>query len=844
MRNTAIRHRRHRHDFLPAGAWLRGLLVLLPLLLCAAPSLLANLPYECTQCSGTDECDCNEDASDDDTSIDGEDGNPRRKQPVSSSSDGAGFGSLKFTLPFGQPAHEPLRLGGQFSLYAISASPLVYTTQRLQYRNRLLDRILQTEVAPAYCERILGADWEERLETLSVLGRVVTDDALGGNTTHRVRILGAKREPIVFQFTLDDSVGRPVGEKATLRLTLRMRDSSGNETVSVPHYYDLCFGNGSFVRYAASDGRVVSCTTSTGRTVTPADAGLEAVWDDSGLIRQVKSDCDGLADVVATSPGVAYEIRLYASSQIGGKTDGLYTVTGNPHTVWRVSNPNAGTATHVHITRIAGGVEETTVFEYSSNSDGWMKTSPDGATVISSSAETDLSRTLKSVTVTERTRTGTVASRTLNLVRKYAFGERMVASTRDPDGARIQTVWDYYPDANGTGSYGRRRSESRPDGGWTAWRYDAQGRVTAIVTPWKNAAFNSPDALAKVVLYSYSPVDNRDTVAATDMRPRVEVTKVLGITAAKTYHAHYTENGCRVEVQERCARPNASYGDSDNLRTVRRWYPAGNGASSALAGRLHTVLGEDGQLATYAYEKGTWTPGLDDSTPGVFTPGNGSALRVTETRGTSAHPDGIAFRTLRLVSVMDAAGNEVFTERQVHTGSDYERLDWTASSYDFRNRPVRERRSSGELTETTWGCCAKASETLSDGRTYFYEYDALKHLVSKTLQGVGGQPDYVTEYTYDAAGRVTATTVSGGGLSLSSSSVYDLAGRRLASTSEAGLVTSRTYLLGVNTGNLQRGETVTVTHPGGAQTIMATYCEDVQPPSRGMPRSPNTTITE
>ena len=215
--------------------------VLLFLLLLRSP-LLANLPYECSTCSGTSECDCSEDDSGEETPPDGGD-----DEDVSESPGETEFGSLKFSVAFGRPLHEPLRLGGQFSLYAISASPLVYTTQYLQYRNRLLDRILQTEVAPAYCERILGADWEERLETLSVFGRVVTDDTLGGDITHRVRILGAKREPIVFQFTLDDSVGHPVGEKATLRLTLRMMDSSGNETVSVPHYYDLCFGNGSFV---------------------------------------------------------------------------------------------------------------------------------------------------------------------------------------------------------------------------------------------------------------------------------------------------------------------------------------------------------------------------------------------------------------------------------------------------------------------------------------------------------------------------------------------------------------------------------------------------------------------
>ena len=808
----------HFHSFAAASPCLL-MVVLLFLLLLRSP-LLANLPYECSTCSGTnEECNCDEEETplDGDEAVDG---------TRCCESEGTGFGSLKFSVAFGRPLHEELNLQSKFSLYAVSASSLVYTTQHLQYRNRLLDRILQTEVAPEHCERILGADWEERLESLSVFGRVVTDGSLTGNaTTHQVRLLGAKREPVVFQFTLNDPVGRPTGEKATLRLTLRMRDSSGNDTVSVPCFYDLCFGNGSFVRYAASDGRVVSCTTSAGRTVTPEDAGLEAVWDDSGLIRQVKSERDGLADVVALEDSPGYEIRLYASSQVSGKNGWLYTTSGSPHTVWRVSNPNAGTATHVHVTRIADGTEETTVYEYSSNSEGWMRTSPDSATVISSSAETDLSRTLKSVTVTERTRTGTVALRTLNLVRKYPFGERIVSSTRDPDGARIRTVWEHYAETGDAGSYGRRKSESRPDGGWTVWRYDGQGRVTAVVTPWKNSAFNSCDAEAKAVLYSYSPVDGRDTVALTDTRPRMKETKVLGITVSKTYHAYYTENGCHVQVQERCVHPDAAYGDAGNLRTVKRWYPAGNGASSASAGRLHTVLGEDGLLTTYGYECGTWTPGIGDATPGTFTSSGGSALRITSTRGTVLHPDGIAFRTVRLVSVLDAAGNNVFAERQVYTDNGYARLAWTASTYDSRNRRLRSVQSNGELTETVWNCCTKVSETLPDGRTYLYEYDALKRLVATTLRGSGAQSHHVTEYAYDAAGHVTETTVSGGGLSLLSSSTYDLGGRLVSSTSETGLMTRRSYLLGVNTGNLRRGETVTVTHPGGTQTITAAYCD-------------------
>jgi len=93
--------------------------VLLFLLLLRSP-LLANLPYECSTCSGTDEeCNCGGDDADEDTPPDSGD-----DEDVSESPGETEFGSLKFSVAFGRPLHGPLRLGGQFSLYAVSASPV------------------------------------------------------------------------------------------------------------------------------------------------------------------------------------------------------------------------------------------------------------------------------------------------------------------------------------------------------------------------------------------------------------------------------------------------------------------------------------------------------------------------------------------------------------------------------------------------------------------------------------------------------------------------------------------------------------------------------------------------
>ena len=826
-----------------------ALLCLLPFL--PPPALRANYGYACTHCSGTDGLcpDCGGEGNDAWLSGSGLPGLPGRSGgldasggldgfggldavgwavPAAASSTGGdpSFGSLRLFVPFGRPLHEDLDLQGGFSLYAILPSPAIYTPRLLQYRNRLLDRILVTEVARASAAAVLGEGWESRLSSSGEYGRVVLKDGLPQGATHQVRLLGAKREAVVFLFMDGDPAGRPTGDMSTLRLALRMRDGEGRDCTSCPVFYDLCFGNGDSVRYAASDGRVVSCTTSSGRTVTPACAGLDAVWGADGLVRQVWSAVDGLAEVSPLDGAQGFEIRLYAPGQVAGMgPDGLYAASGEPHTVWRVSNPDGPSVwNRALVSRVSGGAEETTSYEYSRVSEGWTMTSPGGASVTSSTATPDLSRTVRDVTVTVRTPGGRVSSRQRNEIRRLPFGERVTRSVQDPGGAALETTRDYYGVHDGPGSRGRLRLETRPDGGWTAWRYDGQGRVAAETTPWKDSPRESPDSLAKAVLYSYAPVDPRDTPLDGDARPRVEETMVLGSTVSKTFHAYYTEDGRRVEAEERCVRPGAAYGDPDNLRTVRRYHPAGDGVASASAGRLHTVLGEDGSLATYAYERGAWTPGAGGE-PGEFTPGSGGSLRVTSTAGTPASPEGVAFRTLRRSLVLDASGNAVFMERQVFTGDGYARLDWAEAFHDGRGRQVRVRRSDGRTSEASWGCCAKVSETLPDGRTYLYGYDALKRPVSKTLLGFGGQPDHVTEYAYDASGRVVSSTVSGGGLSLSSATEYDLAGRVASSTDEAGRRTVYSRRAGENSWTGGRGERTEAVLPGGACTATERHCD-------------------
>ncbi|MBQ7650730.1 MAG: hypothetical protein IJS15_07205 [Victivallales bacterium] len=142
--------------------------------------------------------------------------------------------SLSLTVNFGRAAGEDVDLVSQFSVYAQTPSPLLPTRQYLQYRNWLLDRILQTEVATANAPTILGDDWEDKLDTFSVYGRVTTDDTLGEGITHQVRILQERREAVVFRFTPGSAVGVPTGDHSALDQVLAMLDSTGAETTSLP----------------------------------------------------------------------------------------------------------------------------------------------------------------------------------------------------------------------------------------------------------------------------------------------------------------------------------------------------------------------------------------------------------------------------------------------------------------------------------------------------------------------------------------------------------------------------------------------------------------------------------
>jgi RHS repeat-associated protein len=546
-------------------------------------------------------------------------------------------------------------------------------------------------------------------------------------------------------------------------------------------------------------------------------------------VRQVLT-AQALVDVVTTS-GSTYEIRYYQSSQKGAKNGaGQYVPSGSPylkHTVQYV----AGASPILRITRTMGGVDRVVEFEQSGNTRKLRRGgqgSPVGWTAQTERASADSGGGFTNVVITMKDAAGVVTAKTVETNRVLAGGLVLLARVEDPDGScPILTQYTYYTNIGQDNlpeyGYGQVKSRVRSDGPWVAHEYDWLGRETLRVEAWKDAAYDPQASLAtlaaeaRAIYSSYQPVDTADDGTRSPNRPRTVQVNVAGVPVSKTYYAWKVETTGRVEIEERCATPSASYGATGNLRT-ERWYDLQH------PDRLIKVIQPGGVQQTLAYDQGTYS--ANGNQPGTFTVASGGAyLRRSLVQGTTSSPDGVANQTTKQVSIQNAAGAVLLSETHVKTDSAFERIAWQVHDLDTYGHELHRYTHNGEQADGTWSdCCGLESETDATGvQTAYPSYDGLKRPLTVVKVGVAAsspypaQGDLTTTYEYNAAGQITRQTVSSGGLSLVTTNGFDPAGRPTTSRAPDGLATTHSYANG--------GRTVTVTRPGDATEITERYLD-------------------
>lgn len=595
-------------------------------------------------------------------------------------------------------------------------------------------------------------------------------------------------------------------------------------------------------------------------------AGAVVIRDTNGWLRQIRS-ADVLVDIV-TNNGYqfSYDIRFYSPSSWGSPDEsGLFVPSGRELLSWRIYAPqvlpHAGgpiaNSNRVSLLKMQGAARIRYEYQYDKSQHGWNLTSgirfrqpsagggyfwDRGLMVESRFSST--SGTVRTETYVVSSPAGSVAFREVKEYRQFSWGEAWTKSVQGEGDTALTTERGYYENPLLPGRYVRLAWERQPDGNFTWYDYDGQGRVVMEARPWKDVAVpvlesNALMVAAAVTLYDYEPVAAADDGSVRPWKPRMVTELAGGVVVSKTVVSYVAgANGEIEELKEECAAPGDPFGAAGNRRTRTTFY---SDAEELWPGAVKSVEYPDGRLDRFVMERGNYVDGGDE--PGAFIVGSGDFVRSTVIHGTVLHPEGTG-KTTREVSVRRVLGEEILRETYVFGGTGYHRVDWTIRRFDEQGHLLSENFANGLARSSQWSiCCGKESDVDVDGARTFYEYDALGRIEIRTKTGVPKissatapgypeQPDIVATYVYDGAGNVLGemrnamlirTNQTPEGVvtqeimraEVSSHGRYDLAGRQVESWDTSGLLTRYEYAEG--------GRIATVVRPGGAAEITENY---------------------
>ena len=596
--------------------------------------------------------------------------------------------------------------------------------------------------------------------------------------------------------------------------------SGGNGTVSAGSSSgglsgDFSLGgstNGSAGAISFSSGTITS------DLFTPGVLNYESVSPDvdvvrdpgTHVLRQIKAP-EVLADIV-TLTATSYEIRFYPSAQVGAKAagiypvsgnplGGLYPVTGSPSHLWRFSSPTNSAATPViQVTEIQGTVQTDQIFSFISGT--WMSEIPGVR------AETRTETLLDTVdpgikdsqieTTVFHPVSGLTVSKVRNVYHAFPWGTEKISSVEDPAGDALTTTWAYHDNASEPDNYARLKWVVQPDGSWQCYDYygngyRSDGKIHYTYRPWKNLPALPSDATltnCHVTAYEYAPQGNSYFQSEVWY---IEV-HVLGVEVSENYiwpqpitlYSGTSPIWTGFEEMEDLPAIIRGQGSYYNERTTATIATTSD-VPYYLRGRLAYVKEPDGRQEVHAYENGNYNPSTH-----VFSPSpTGDHLREFIYHVTVDNPYGIDRKTLRTVRITSPGGGLLNEETQVKTASGHVTVSTTLHSYDAGGHLVLTTVNGRTTYEATWQNGRLATETDEQGITTTFDvYDAEGRVTQETRLGI------VTVRVFDPAGNLTSTTRSSGGLSLGTSTGYDLAGRVTSETSEDGLAAGTVYTNG------------------------------------------------
>ena len=590
-------------------------------------------------------------------------------------------------------------------------------------------------------------------------------------------------EPIHFVFTDGESVARPdPGIHIKMDERLMMVDAEGWAATHDPVYYDLYVGDGTRRRFLATDiagtlGSLVSITDARGVTVTPADMGVDVVYDANG-VRQYMTP-SRLADVARTADSTGYDVRVYALQvpPVKDAATGLYPVP-NAIPVKQVSIRRENDGKRAVVSVVRGGDEPRCyVFDYVMGD--WSLTRPSGVEERKERVIDDE----RAAQVLENTfsAAGVRLARSEYNYKWESWGFAMTNRVEGFGGVTDTTTWTYYTSGNGKGQV---KTEQHQSGLLIQYAYDNLDRVTSETR-------SGPDMMTEVTTYDYSPVDPSDPVLPVDTRPRTVVRKLNNIECERTYYVYSP----LTNIVERVGAQGAAYGGTNVLRTVTAFCPVV--ANDARSGFVASIRHEDGKLDLYDYElsSNTWI------------------RTVTHLHEQSPAP--VSGKTTRDIMITNARGETSETRTEAYIDGIWYTISRNSMTYNSEGKRITSENLAGQVTTTAWDCCHKVSETQPDGSTTTWDYDAEGRMIAASRLiplDMTNVTWLTTCYRYDDLGRQVATWrtnfTAQVGLPVTRTR-YDALGRVIARVDQLGNTTTTTYSSDSRTVSLQNPNTST-----------------------------------
>ena len=296
----------------------------------------------------------------------------------------------------------------------------------------------------------------------------------------RVTVKRPSGSHLYFKANEGSSDASPIGSsrKVNYRVRLLNEDLTPN-LQGTPAFMDMVLPGGMVLRFSAATGEVVSVTSSSGHVISAEEyfSKVQVTYHQNGSLASVYSRAQGLMRSIPE--GDRLTLEWYAPGKTIPDGEGGFTVAGEPYktAVYETSLENGVKVTHI-TNRRAG--QEPHFIE--------RREEGNKVTIVKGEGEERIVRTIERNALTdskwERIETiqginEEAPASCTRTVKKYTDGGWLTISrTEGYKTSLARTTLYTYNDQF------RVSLEIKPDGGYTRYEYDDQGRTVLSAAPW------------------------------------------------------------------------------------------------------------------------------------------------------------------------------------------------------------------------------------------------------------------------------------------------------------------------------------------------------------------------